>query len=173
MTTPSNPIELFSPFLPSTYDVPNEQDRITSFLEDKLSQFADVINDKQIGVYTQSSPSFNGEKWAYLTTKKIRNGYQSICYIPSFVPQTITVNTTPQYPITDINPQFIVTKVWGSATKPCTAVNAGNGDYFSFMSQGDSRISFTMSDTQIVITTDGARAAYSGFIIIEFLRDGF
>jgi len=171
--TPTNPIEPFTPFLPSTYNVPEEEDRLKTFLVDKFSNFADTINDKKIGVYLQAAEALNGNKFFYLTTAVTRNGYQAITYIPSFVPMTITRSTIPQYPIPNINPQFVVTDVWGSASLPCSAVGEGDGDYFSFYGQGDARIQFTMSDTEIVITTDGARAAYSGFIIVEYLRDGF
>jgi hypothetical protein len=175
MTIPSNPIEPFSPFLPSTYNVPEEEDRQRVFFVDKFSNFADVINDKKIGVYLQNAETFNGNKYFYDTTAKTRNGYQVLARIPSF-PNTgvlvLTVNTTPQYPLTDVNPQFVVSQVWGSASKPCSAVGAGDGDYFSFYSQGDSRISFTTSDTTITITTTTNLSAYTGFIFIEFIRDG-
>jgi hypothetical protein len=175
MTTPTNPIELFTPFLPSTFNVPEEPDRLNTYLGEKLSAFSDVINDKKIGAYTQAAESLNGEKWAYSITTKVRNGYQAIAYIPSFPNNstlTLTTTSTPAYPISNINPQFVVTNVWGSASKPCTAVGAGNGDYFSFYSQGNAKISFTMSDTQIVITTTTDLSGYSGFIVVEYLRDG-
>lgn len=166
MTTPTNPIEPFSPFLPSTFNIPEEEDRLKTWLGEKFSQTADCVNDKKIGAYTQDAESLNGEKWSYDTTKKVRNGYQVVARIQSFINQTIPL------PVGDVNPQFVVSLVYGSASRPCTSVGAGDGDYFSFMAAGDTRISFTMSDTQIIITTDGMRAAYSGFIVIEFIRDG-
>lgn len=161
-----NPIEIFTPFLPSTYNIPEDEDREKVFLVDTFSNFADVINDKKIGAYTQSAESFNGEKWGYDTTKKIRNGYQIVVRIKSFVNESITL------PITNVNPEFVISLVYGSASLPCTSVGAGDGDYFSFMAQGDARISFTMSDTAINITTDGSRASYNGFIVIHYIRDG-
>jgi hypothetical protein len=171
----SNPSELFSPFLPTTYNVPEEDERFRVFLVDQFSNFADVVNDKKIGVYLQAAESFNGESWFYKTTGITRNGYQAIAYIPSF-PNTgtliLTRNTTPQYPIPNVNTQFVVTQVWGSASKLCSAVGAGDGDYFSFFSQGNVKISFTMSDTQIVITTTTNMSSYSGFIVVEYLRNG-
>lgn len=175
MTIPLNPQEPFTPFLPTTYNIPEEEDRGKTFLQDQLAQFADVVNDKKIGTYLQAAETLNGEKWFYNTTRITRNGYQAIAYIPSFPNAgtlTLTATTTPQYPITDINDQFVVTHVWGSASLPCSAVGAGDGNYFSFMNEGDSRVTFTMSDTQIVITTTTNLSAYSGFIVIEFLRNG-
>ena len=166
MTIPTNPIEPFTPFLPSSYNMPEEEDRWSEWLGSNFSDISDVVNDKKIGAYTQSTENLNGEKWSYDTTSKVRSGYQAVARITSFVSQSIPM------PIGDVNPQFVISHVWGSASKPCTAVGAGNGDYFSFMAMGDSRISFTMSDTTITITTDGARAAYSGFIVIEYIRDG-
>lgn len=166
MTIPTNPINLFSPFLPSTFNVPEEDDRLKEWLGQKLSESSDVINDKKIGAYTQSAEAFNGEKWIYDTTQKIRNGYQAILRIPSFVSGTYPL------PIEDVNPQFIITHVWGSASKPCSAVEAGDGDYFSFFGQGNADIQFTMSDKSIIITASGPMAAYNGFIVIEYLRDG-
>lgn len=166
MTIPTNPIEIFTPFLPSTFNLPEEDDRIKPWLGEKFSNFSDVINDKKIGNYVQSAENFNGTKWSYDTTRKVRNGYQAIARIKSFTNQTIAM------PIGDVNPQFVISLVYGSASKPCTAVSAGNGDYFSFMAKGDSRISFTMTDTTITIVTDGLRAAYSGFIVLEYIRDG-
>ncbi len=166
MTTPTNPIEPFTPFLPSTFNIPEEEDRLKTWLGEKFSQVSDVVNDKKIGAYTQDAESLNGEKWSYDTTKKIRNGYQAVARIKSFTSQTIPL------PIQDVNPQFVISLVYGSASLPCTSVGANDGDYFSFMAMGDSRISFSMSDTQIIITTDGLRAAYSGFIVIEYIRDG-
>lgn len=174
MTIP-NPSELFSPFLPDTFTVPEEDERLQTFLVDKLSEFSSVINDKTIGVYTQQTEAFNGEKWIYDTTKKVRNGYQSIARITSFpnnTTLTLTLTSTPQFPIPGINPQFVIKSAWGSASKPCSAIGAGDGDYFSFYSQGNAKISFMMSDTTIVITTTVDMRAYSGFIIIEYIRDG-
>jgi hypothetical protein len=175
MTIPLNPQEPFTPFLPTTYNIPEEDDRGKTFLQDQLAQFADVINDKKIGTYLQAAETLNGEKWFYNTTRITRNGYQAIAYIPSFPNSgtlTLTSTTMPQYPITDINDQFVVTHVWGSASLPCSSVGAGDGNYFSFMNQGDSRVTFTMSDTQIVITTTVNLSSYSGFIVVEFLRNG-
>ena len=166
MTTPTNPIELFTPFLPTTYNVPEDDERLSVFLVDKLSNFADVINEKRIGSFTQDSENLNGEKWIYDTTKKVRTGYQVIKRIPSFV------NDSYPMPLNDVNPQFVISQVWGSASKPCSSVGAGDGDYFSFFSEGNSKISFTMSDTTITITTTVDLSAYSGFIVIQYIRDG-
>ena len=161
----SNPSELFSPFLPTTFNIPEEEDRLKTFLNEQFANNADVINDKKIGTYVQNAQNFNGEKWFYDSTKIIRNGYQVIARITSFVNQTIAMPVS-------VNPEFVITLAYGSASKPCSATGAGDGDYFSFMAAGDSRISFTMSDTQITITTDGMRSDYSGFIIIHYLRNG-
>lgn len=176
MTNPTNPQELFSPFLPATYNIPEEEDRLKPFLNDKLSGIADVVNDKKIGVYFDNAENFNGEKWGFLTTKKVRNGYQAIAYIPSFPgPLTLPVanQITISNPISNINPQFIITHTWGSASLPCTSVGAGDGIYFSFFTEGNSQVTYTVSDTQIVINTTVDLSTYSGFIVIEYLRDGF
>lgn len=171
MTTP-DPSNLFTPFLPTTYNFPSEDETYKYFITSQLSSHSDVINDKKIGTIADAAENFNGEKWFYKSTRITRNGYQTICYIPSFIPMVITLTSTPKYPITKVNPELIMTLVYGSASKPCTSIGAGNGDYFSFMAQGDARIQFTMSDTQITITTDGARAAYSGFIVANYVRNG-
>lgn len=165
MTTPSNPSNLFTPFLPSTYNVPEEDDRLKEWLGSTFSQVSDVVNDKKIGTYVPVE-NFNGELWIYDTTKKVRNGYQAILRIPNFVSGTYPL------PILDVNPQFIVTHVWGSASLPCTAVNAGNGRYFSFFGQGNTDIQFVMTDTSIILTATAPMVNYSGFIVIEYLRDG-
>lgn len=176
MSVSVNPMELFTPFLPATYTVPEEEDKRRTFLVDKFSMFADVINDKTIGVFLQAAEALNGEKWFYLTTSKLRNGYQAIAYIPSYPNTgtlTLTIFTNPQYPIPNVTPQLVITDLWGTASKPPTAMGAGNGDYFTFLNQGNSKISFTMSDTTIVITTTVDLSAYSGFIVVKYLRDGF
>lgn len=174
---PTNPSNLFTPFIESTYNIPEENDTGKIYLNDRLSRISDVVNDKKIGLYVQDAENFNGEKWVYLTTKKVRNGYQVIAYIASFINQVI------QIPIANINEQLIITHTWGSASLPTTALGAGTGDYFSFMPMGDTRISYTLTDVmisspsdrpgfKITITTDGMRAGYSGFVVIEFLHDG-
>ena len=163
---PTNPSNLFTPFLPGTYNIPEEDDRQRVFLNDKLSALSDVVNDKKIGAYTQDTENLNGNKFVYDTTKITRNGYQSIARITSFVAQTIPM------PIPNINPQFVISLAYGSASLPCSDVGAGDGDYFSFFGQGDARIQFVMTDVDITITTDGARAAYQGFIVIEYIRNG-
>jgi hypothetical protein len=175
MTSPSNPREIFSPFLPTTYNVPEEQDRLGVFLVDRFANFADVINDKRIGLFVQESENQNGEKWFYTNTKITRNGFQAISHISSFPNVgvlTLTLTSVPGYPIQGVNPEFVVTQVWGSASKPCSAIGAGDGDYFSFFSEGNSKITFTMSDIQIVITTTADMTAYSGFIVVQYLRNG-
>ncbi len=165
MTTPTNPSNLFTPFLPSTYNVPEEDDRLKEWLGSTLSQVSDVVNDKKIGTYVPVE-NFNGELWIYDTTKKVRNGYQAILRIPSFVSGTYPL------PILNINPQFIVTHVWGSASLPCTAVKAGDGRYFSFFGQGNPDIQFVMTDLSIILTATAPMVDYQGFIVIEYLRDG-
>src|SRR5574338_542242 len=168
MTVPINPQEPFSPFLPTTVNFPEEEDRLRVFLINLFANYADVINDKKIGMYVQSSENSNGNKFFYDTTKRTRNGFEWLARIVQY-PNTSTLIV---FPPPDINPQFVVTNIWGSASKPCSAVGAGDGDYFSFYSEGNSKITFTMSDTQIVITTTMDMTAYSGFIIIEYVRDG-
>lgn len=169
---PTNPMELFTPFLPTTYNVPEVEDRLDVFLVDSLSNFADVINDKRIGTFTELTEAFNGEKWAYRITSKIRNGYQAIAYVPSLPNTGTLVLTGSTFPIHNINQQFVVTQVWGSASKPPTAVGTGNGDFFSFFGQGNSKISFTLSDTTLTITTTVDLSAYIGLFVIQYLRDG-
>lgn len=175
MTTPTNPIETFTPFLPSTFNVPEEEDRLKTFIGEKLSQFSDVINDKKIGTISQAAENFSGGSWFYKTTGVTRNEYQTIAYIPS-LPNTgtitLTLTGTPLFPIVDVNPQFVITGLYGTASKPCSSVGKGDGIYFSFMPEGDSRISFTMSDISITITTTIDLTAYTGFIVINYLRDG-
>lgn len=175
MTIPTNPSELFTPFLPSTYNIPEEEDRLKSFLVDGFSGFSDVINDKKIGTYIQAFQTFNGEKWFYKDPKVTRNGYETIAYIPSYPNAgilTLTLESDPIYPIKEVNPEFVITLLYGTASKPPSEIGAGDGDFFQFNNQGDSRISFTMSDTQIIITTTVDLSAYSGFIVIHYLRNG-
>jgi hypothetical protein len=153
-------------FLASSYNIPEEDDRKKVYLQDNLTLISDTVNDRKIGTYIQGIPSYSGEKWNYDIVRKIRTGYQIFARITSFVPQTIPM------PVFNVNPQFVVTLVYGTANLPCSSIGAGDGDYFSFMAQGDVRIQFTVSDTQIAITTDGLRAAYSGFIILQYILDG-
>lgn len=166
---PTNPSQLFSPFLPATFNIPEEDDRIKTFLNDKLSAISDVTNDKKIGGYTQDTESFNGEKWIYATTKKVRNGYQTIIYIPALKNNG---TTTVANPISKIDSQFVVTHTWGSASKAPSYVGAGDGNYFSFNTLGNTNITYTVSDTTIAVTTTIDLTAYSCFIVIEYLRDG-
>jgi hypothetical protein len=171
---PTNPSELFTPFLGTTINVPEDKERLNTFLNDEFARFADVINQKTIGVITPSE-NFNGESWSYISTRKVRNGFQVIAYIPSLPnagATTLTLTSNPAFPIAGIDSNFVVTQVYGSASKSCSAIGVGDGVYFSFMSQGDTRISFTMSDIQIVVTTTVDLRAYSCFLVINYLRDG-
>jgi hypothetical protein len=166
MTTPTNPINRFTPFLPSTYNLPEEQDRWKEWLGSNLSDVSDCVNDKKIGAYTQDAESFNGEKWIYDTVKLTRTGYQFILRIKSF-PNTGNLVLLLPFPFTN---QFSVTHVWGSASKPPTT--PGTGEYFSFYSEGNSRITFVMTDTNVTITTTADMTKFSGYIIVEYLKDG-
>lgn len=168
MTTPSNPSNLFSPFLPTTYNFPADED-ISNFIQSNFAQHSDVINDKRIGIFLDYSATFNGETWYYKKTAITRNGYSVIAYISSF-PNATTVSIP--NPISKVNPELIMTNIYGTASKPCSAVNANDGVYFTFMSQGDSRISFVATDTLITITTTVDLSSYSGFFILEFVRNG-
>lgn len=168
MTTPTNPINDFSPFLPTTWNVPEEEDRRIEWMGTTLSSMSDVINDKVIGMYVQDFEQFGGSKFFYDTTTKLRNGYRFLLRVASF-PNTGTL--TIPLPIV-VNGQFIVSQVWGSASRPTTAINAGNGDYFSFYSQGDSRITFVMTDLNVVITTTADMTLFSGFIVVDYIKDG-
>ena len=175
MTIPSNPSELFSPFLPTTYNIPEEDDRLRTFLVDRFSTMSDVVNDKRIGNYAQAAENFNGTKWAFGSTKIVRNGYQAIAYIPSLPNATtliIDLTTTPTYPVPNVNDEFIITHCWGSASRPCTETGAGDGDYFSFYSEGNSKITFTMSDTMITLISTVDLSEYIGIIVVEYIRNG-
>lgn len=175
MTAPSNPSELFSPFLPTTYNIPEEEDRIEVFLEDTFAQVSDVVNDKTIGTFVESAQNFSGEKWWYKNPKITRNGYQVIAWIESFPNagvMTLDAESDPPYPIQDVNPEFVITELYGTASLPPTSTGAGDGDFFKYNNRGDPRIFFDMSDTQITITTTVDLSSYSGFIVIKYLRAG-
>lgn len=166
MTIPQNPIEIFTPFLPSTFNVPEEKERLKLWLGEKFSQVSDVVNDKKIGAYTQSVSSQNGNKFSYDTTSKIRNGFQYLLRIPSF-PNTSSAT----YPVPpEMSAQFAIFQIWGSASKAATT--PGTADYFSFYGSGNPKITFTFSDLAIVVTTTLDMTAYSGFICIDFIADG-
>ncbi len=173
MTTPSNPSELFSPFLPSTYNMPEEDDRVREVLNSTLSTISDVVNDKKIGQYIEGNSVQNGEEWWYKSTKINRNGFQAMAYIsslPNIGTTTLTLDTDPRFPIVDINNEFVITATWGDASKPPTT--PGTGDYFSFMNRGDPRIEYDITDNSLTITTTVDLSEYSGFVVIEFLRRG-
>jgi hypothetical protein len=168
MTTPTNPQNDFSPFLPTTVNFPEEQERLKTFLVDLFAIYSDVINDKTIGAFTQSAEEFNGEKWIYDDPRRTRNGFSWVARVTQYPNTGVLILDSPN----NINEQFRVTHVWGSASKPCTAVGAGDGEYFSYFSEGNSRISFVMTDLTITITTTADMTAYDGYIIIEYVRDG-
>jgi len=175
MTIPTNPSELFSPFLPTTYNIPEEEDRVKTFLLDNFSIISDIVNDKKIGVISQSSENFSGGKFFYRSTRITRNEYQVLAYIPSFPNSgvlVLTVNSDPAFPLQNVNTEFVVTNLYGTASKPPSSQGAGDGDFIGFMNEGNSNISFVMTDTTITITTTIDMTAYSGFIIINYVRNG-
>jgi len=158
----------FTPFLPSTFNVPEEQDRLKDWLGKTFTETSDVVNDKVIGMFVQDSSTFNGHKFFYDNTRKLRNGFRFILRVTSY-PNTGTLII--QLPIL-FTPQFIVSQVWGSASKPCSATGANDGEYFSFYSEGNARIFFTMTDKEVTITTTADMTAYSGMIICDYIKDG-
>src|SRR6187549_1760240 len=163
MTLPTNPREPFTPFLPTTYNIPEEDDRGKTFLQDQLAQHSDVINDKKVGVYVEETSLLNGNKHWYANTQITRNGYQSFVFIrslPNAGVMVIDANSDPAFPIEDIQPEFLMWQVWGTASLPPSATLAGDGDFFSFMAQGDTRISFTMTDMVLTITTTVDLSSY-------------
>jgi len=175
MTIPTNPMEPFSPFLATTFNIPIDEDTFNNFLQDEFSRHADVINDKKIGTYIEETPTLNGNKHWYANTKVTRNGYQSFVFInglPNTGVLVINAATTPAYPINDVQPEFLMWHLWGTASKPPTAQGAGDGDFFSFFNQGDPRITFVFTDTTITITTTIDLSAYYCFIVCEFIRAG-
>jgi hypothetical protein len=164
MTTPftENPQNLFTPFLSTTFNIP-EQERIPSFLNEQFANISDVVNQKKIGVYGPYE-NFNGELWYYKTTHVERNGYQAILYLPSLISGTYPL------PIQGIDQNFVITHLWGSCSKPPTT--PGTGDYASFMTQGNPAVTFSMNDLNIMVTTTVDLSAYSAFFVIEYLRAG-
>ncbi len=182
MTTPDKGIsELFTPFLPSTYNTPSPDDpkALQEFLGSTLSDFSDVVNDKKIGQYLEGTSVQNGEDWWYKNTKINRNGFQAMAFVQSLPgPATtpvanqliLTLNSDPRFPIENINTEFVITSTWGDASR--TPTSPGNGDYFSFMNRGDPRITYDVSDNSLTITTTVDLSAYSAFFVIEFLRRG-
>ena len=175
MSLTPNPQENFTPFLPSTFNIPEEDDRLRTYLGETFTQIVDVVNDKKIGTMTQAAENFSGGAWVFKVNGVVRSEYQTICYIPSYPNAgvlTIGLSGTPQYPIANVNNQLVITQLYGTASKPPTSTGAGDGDYFSFKNQGDSRISFSMSDIQIIITSTTDLRKYSGFIVINYIRNG-
>lgn len=167
MTIPTNPINLFTPFLPSTFNAPEEDDRLKEWLGQKFSESSDVVNDKIIGNFVQDSENFNGHKYFYDTTKKLRNGYRFLLRVVQYPNTGVLVIQLP-FPFTN---QFMVSQVWGSASKPPTT--PGIGEYFSFYSEGNGRITFVMTDLAVTITTTADMTLFSGFIIVDYIKDGF
>jgi len=168
MTTPTNPQNDFSPFLPTTVNFPEEGERLKTFLVDTFSQYADVVNDKTIGAFTQSAQEFDGEKWIYDDPRITRNGFRWVARVTQYPNAGVLVLDSPN----DINEQFRITHVWGSASKPPSALFAGDADYFSFFNRGDPRVTFDMNDLTITITTTVDLTAYDGYIVAEYVRDG-
>ncbi len=161
----------FTPFLPSTYNVPEEEDRRVEWLGSNLSDISDVVNDKVIGMFLQDSSTFNGHKYFYDTTRKLRNGFRFLLRVKSYPNAGPLVIPLPII----FTPQFIVSQVWGSASKPpiLTPVPIpDSGEYFSFYSEGNSRITFVMTERQVTITTTADMTQYSGMIIIDYIKDG-
>ncbi len=156
MTTTPNPSEPFSPFLPTTENVPKDQEDLNYFLGDRFARISDVVNDKVIGGYTEAE-SQNGKKFGYINPKITRNGYQTMLRIDSFVTGSFDL------PMSILDDDFEMTLVYGTAST--------FGDYFSFMSQGDARIQFTVNATQVNITAMAPMAAYAGFIFFEYIRN--
>jgi len=165
---PTNPSNLFTPFIEATYNIPEEDDRGRVYLNDKLSSITDVVNDKKIGLYVQDAENFGGHKIFYDSTKITRNGYQFLARIANYPAAGVIVLDPPP----NINEQFVIWNVWGSASKPPSATGAGDGDFFSYYSEGNSKITFTMTDLAITVTTVGLGTGYSGFIVVEYIRNG-
>lgn len=164
--TVSNPSN--SPFLPSTYNVPDEETSRIEWFGLTLSEITDVLNDKVIGIYVDNVENFNGNKFYYDSVRKARDGYRFILRIKSYPNTGVLVIPLPVI----VNPQFAISQVYGSASKPCSAIGAGDGEYFSYYSEGNTRISFVMTDKEITITTTADMTAYSGFIVVDNIKDG-
>jgi hypothetical protein len=148
--------------------MPDGEGRSEEFVGKTFSQISDVVNDKVIGMFVQETNTFNGHKYFYDDPGKLRNGYRFLLRVESYPNAGLLVIPLP----IEVNEQFIVSQVWGSASKPPTATGAGDGEYFSFFSEGDSRITFVMTDTEVTITTTANMTAYSGFIIVDNILDG-
>jgi hypothetical protein len=88
-------------------------------------------------------------------------------YMASIVSGTFSIPAV--VPIQNNNSNFLMTLCYGTASKPQTT--AGTGDYFSFMNQGNSLITFTVSDTLLTITADASLAAYKGVFVFEYLKN--
>jgi hypothetical protein len=162
--------DLPNPFLPSEIQLPEEEDRFKVFLKDTLQKITDVANEKTIGVYLPTE-SFNGELWNYINPMDPpKNGYRIIYFTPSLPATGVSVVPIPGViAIQGLNANFMITLCYGSASRPATT--PGAGDYFSFMSSGDSRISFTISDQALTITTTVDLSAYKGVFVLEYIKN--
>lgn len=164
--------ELNTPFLPTSIIIPEEEDRLSVFLVDILTDTTYALNNKTIGIFS-SVEKYNGENWNYGSTtaqvKKVRNGFQIIIYIPS-LPNTNILEL--DQTIRGINENFIMTLCYGTASQLVNSNTSTPGDYFSFMNKGDSRISFTISDTQVIITTTTDLSTYQAYIVMEYIKAG-
>ena len=99
-----------------------------------------------------------------------------MAYIPAYPnigTLILTIDTIPKYPLSNVNLQFVITDLWGTASLPPTKIGQGDGNYIKFNNRGDPRIFFDFTDTTITITTTIDMSSYSGFIIVEYLRNGF
>jgi hypothetical protein len=145
-------------FLPTEFVLPLKWEDARQIFVDRETHTADVINNTESGFY-DSLEVLNGQQFfSSINYQQPRLAFRKIIDLGS-LPNTGTLSIA--HGITGIT---VMTRIYGAATSatsyiPMPYFGLGNG------------IELQMDLTNIIVTTYSNRSAYTGLVVVEYLKN--
>ena len=163
----STPADSLTSYLPTDIIVPSDANEQRIFLEDFLRKMVDAVNDKEIAHYN-TVEGVTGQKWFNTTDpQKLKNTYRKVVNfgaLPNTVAKSVAHGIT-----TNANTRF--TQIYGCATDPAAATtNRAIPIPYIDPAALINGVQIYVDATNVVITTAANYAAYSAFVILEYLQ---
>lgn len=148
-----------SPFLRTSREFPEEMHQLTVEVNRAYVDIANVVNDREIGLYPANRPAMNGQRF-YIQGNSPQQGFRQIYTFTAAGNIAHGITTSNIYGFTHIYGAFTDGSVW----YPLPYVNA---------TAANNQVSVTVTSTNIVITAGGGSppTITKGVVVLEWITN--
>jgi len=162
------PSDSINSFVPNDLIIPHEFLEANVILTDYFRSIVDALNDKDIGQYS-TNELVNGQKWYTPGDANIfRYVYRKVIDLGGLNDFTVTNPQTVAHGIS-VTPNTVVTRLYGTATDPSTALIPLP---FVDMSGGSNHIELSMDATNVILRSNADYSGYTtAYAVIEYIQN--